>query len=375
MPRRLRALSLALVAAAACSTPTTSNLDRATVAFVLVGASNDLGYNQAVFEGSLEVARRLPDVTILRVEGVPEDDEAGRTIRRLVERDGADIVFATSFGHLEQVHRVAQDHPEVVFLHQGGVEPEPRLDNFGTYFGSHWEAMYEAGIAAGHASRTQVLGFVAAFDIPATRANVNALTLGARRVHAESRTLVAFTDAWCDPEAQRAAADALVAAGADVLAQHQDCTSTVLQRAEARRLAGTIGYHADGSEVAPTTWLTGAVWTWGELYADIVETILDGRFVESPYNGDHRGSLVGGDNPFTLTSPGPSLSSTAVEQMARVRAELASGSTPFVGPLRDAAGRHRLAAGEALTLAEVDRLDWFVSGVEVLEPAPDGQGG
>ena len=45
------------------------------------------------------------------------------------------------------------------------------------------------------------------------------------------------------------------------MAQHQDCTSTVIQAAEEAG-AMTVGYHADASSIAPKGWLTGAVWDW-----------------------------------------------------------------------------------------------------------------
>ncbi len=363
MLRRLAAL--VALTAAACSGTTSTTLERPTVAFVLVGAADDLGYNQAVFEGTLEVARRFPDVRILRREGVPEDATAELVIRELVEEEGADLVFATSFGHLEHAWTVAEDHPEVVFVHQGGVEPSPGRDNFGTYFGSHWEAMYVAGIAAGHATSTGRLGFVGAFPIPATVANVNAFTLGAREVVPEATTRVVLTGAWCDPAAQADAVATLLDDGVDVLAQHQDCTATILRAGEDAGIAGVVGYHSDGSEVAPSTWLVGAVWTWGDVYARIVATTLDGSFASSPWNGDWRGSIAEGDNPFALTGPGPVVSAPAAAAMATAERRLADGFTPFRGPLVDAEGTMRLADGEVLTVEQVDAIDWFVRGVEV----------
>ena len=36
-----------------------------------------------------------------------------------------------------------------MFVHQGGLESEPKLDNLGTYFGTVYEPVYTAGIAAG----------------------------------------------------------------------------------------------------------------------------------------------------------------------------------------------------------------------------------
>ena len=226
--------------AAACGTSGTSRSpapSRPKIGFIFVGTRDDLGYNQAAWEGSEAVAKAFPDHEVLRQERVPETGAALTAMEAMV-RKGAGIIFATSFGHLRYAYGLARRHPEVIVLHQGGIEPSPRLDNFGTYWGTVFEPMYEAGIAAGAATRTGKLGFVAAFPIPATFANVNAFTLGARSVRPDATTTVVFTKNWCRPTSQADAARHLLAMDVDVLTQHQDCTRTILQAAE----AGVGGY-------------------------------------------------------------------------------------------------------------------------------------
>lgn len=332
-----------------------------TVGFIFVGERDDLGYNQAAWEGSEALARALPDLKVLRVENVAEDDRAEAALEALIDQ-GASILFATSFGHLDAAYAVARRHPEVTVLHQGGVEPTPRLRNFGTYFGTHSEALYLAGIAAGAATKTNRLGFVVAFPIPATFNNVNAFTLGAQSVNPAVTTQVVFTSDWCKPEAQATAAAGLIAAGVDVIAQHQDCTRTILDAAEQAGIYA-VGYHADGSEVAPRGWLIGAVWKWDRLYTDIVRTVLAGEFSGSKYDSDFRGSLADGDNPFVLTEPGPSVTTATAERIASEEARLASGDSPFTGPLVDRDGTTRLEPGAVLRLRDLDSMDWFVQGV------------
>jgi simple sugar transport system substrate-binding protein/basic membrane protein A len=223
--------------------------------------------------------------------------------------------------------------------------------------------VYQAGIAAGAATRTNRLGFVVAFPIPATFANVDAFTLGAQSVNPNVRTLVRFTGSWCDPSRQRALADELLGLGADVLTQHQDCTRTVLETAEHAGKA-SVGYHEDGSEVAPRGWLVGSVWNWSPLFVRIVQTILDGRFRHSVFDGDYRGGYHTGDNPFVLTELGPAVSADTAARIAAAGARFTAGHSPFDGPVPDRSGRVRIAAGVTPTEAEIDQLDFFVPGVE-----------
>ena len=88
-----------------------------------------------------------------------------------------------------------------------------QLDNLGTYFGTVYEPVYLAGIAAGQATRSGKLGYVYAFPIPQTLANINAFTLGAQSVNPDIETIAVSTGSWCDPAKQAEAAQSLARPG------------------------------------------------------------------------------------------------------------------------------------------------------------------
>lgn len=352
---------------AACTGTPALDPSRPTIGFVLVGGREDLGYNQAVAEGIDAVMRAFPDATVLRREHVPETDAAAEAMRALIE-DGARIVFATSFGYLDAAVEVARAHPDVIVVHQGGIEPSPGLPNLGTYWGSVYEPVYLAGIAAGAESGTGRLGFVAAFPIPATFANVNAFTLGARSIRPDARTAIAFTGDWCDPVAQQVAARRLLARGVDVLTQHQDCTRTILEIAEEAGIA-SVGYHADGSEVAPDGWLAGSAWNWGPTFVAIVRTALQGRFAGSTFDGDHRGSYADASTPFVLTELSARVDARARRAIERAEDRFLQGGSPFAGPIRDRDGTLRIPAGKTPTIDDADRMTYLVEGVVGTVPA------
>lgn len=337
--------------------------DGTAVGFIMVGPKDDYGYNQAVYEGSQAVAEAFPDLEVLTAENVPEDDSAVTTMEQMIDR-GAKIIFATSYGHLDAAQQVAEAHPDVVVVQQGNtLADEDILPNLGTYFGTVYEPMYLAGIAAGAASETGKLGYVYAFPIPQTIANINAFTLGAQTVNPDIETITVATSSWCDPAAQAEAASSLLSQGVDVLTQHQDCTKTVIDAAEAAG-AYTVGYHADASSLAPEGWLTGAVWDWPELYIDIVDTAVSGQFTGSPYNANFRVGLKTGTNPFVLAEYGPSVSDETITAIQNAEAFLASDEgSPFVGPVYAQDGTEMIAAGVVPDYAEIDVMDYFVKGV------------
>ena len=182
---------------------------------------------------------------------------------------------------------MAKRHPDVIFFHQGGLKTS---DNLGTYFGTIYEPVYLAGIAAGKMSKTGKLGYIVSVPIPQVLLNVNAFTLGAGSVNPAATTTVTFTGSWCDPGQQANAANSLIDSGVDVLTQHQDCTKTVIETAERRGIM-TVGYHADASTIPPKGWIVGSVWNWAKLYEDMVKTASEGKFDGSIYDGKFRGGL------------------------------------------------------------------------------------
>lgn len=332
-----------------------------TIGFLFVGPKDDYGYNQAAYEGSVAIEEAFPDAEILRAENVPETAEAEQVMEDMIKQ-GADVIFPTSYGHAEFAYNVATRNPEVIFVHQGGLEPEPKLDNFGTYFGTVYEPVYTAGIAAGAASESGKLGYVYAFPIPQTLANINAFTLGAQTVNPDVEVIAVSTGSWCDPGQQAQAAQSLLDQGVDVLTQHQDCTKTIIETSEAAG-AMTVGYHFDASELAPEGWITGSEWNWAPLYTDIVQTVVDGGFVDSPFNGDFRVGLQTGDNPFVQSPFGAMVDDETKAAIDEAKASFVAGGSPFAGPVMDQDGTEVWAEGEQPTYEEVESMDFFVQGV------------
>ena len=273
------------------------------------------------------------------------------------------LIFATSYGHLDAALKVAEEHPDVVVVQQGNTITTDIPENSGTYFGTVYEPMYLAGIAAGSATESDKLGYVYAFPIPQTIANINAFQRGAESVNPDVETVTVSTSSWCDPGKQQAAAESLLSQDVDVLTQHQDCTATVIQAAE-KAGAMTVGYHADASSIAPEGWLTGAVWDWGPLYTDIVKTVVDGDFVGSEYNDNFRVGYKTGTNPFVLAPFGPDVSADTQAKIAEAQEWLGTDEgSPFVGPVLDQDGGTKVEDGAIPTYAEVDAMDYFVQGV------------
>jgi simple sugar transport system substrate-binding protein/basic membrane protein A len=333
------------------------------VGFIFVGPKDDYGYNQAAYEGSQAVKKKFPDIEVLTAENVPEDDNATRVMEKMIA-DGAKIIFATSYGHLDPATKVAEAHPEVAIVQQGNFIKGTIGKNIGTYFGTVYEPVFLAGIAAGKATKSNKLGYVYAFPIPQTIANINAFQLGAASVNPAVQTYVVNTSNWCDPAKQAEAAKSLFAQGVDVITQHQDCTATITKAAEE---AGkmVVGYHADASALAPKGWLAGSEWAWGDMYVDIVTTARAGKFTGSPYNGNYRVGFKDGKNPFVQSKFAASVTAETKKLIDEAKAKISKADgSPFIGPINAQDGSVLFKAGEVPDYATVENMNTkFVKGV------------
>ncbi|MHB8172220.1 MAG: BMP family ABC transporter substrate-binding protein, partial [Thermincolia bacterium] len=238
--------------------PKEANEEKLKVAFIYVGPVGDAGWTYAHNEGRKQLEKELPNVETSFIESVPESPgDAERVLTDLVNK-GNKIIFATSFGYMDSVLKVAQKNPDVIFLHCSGYKTDK---NMGTYFGRMYQPRYLSGMVAGKQTKSNTIGFVGAFPIPEVVWGINSFTLGVKSVNPDAKVKVVWTNTWYDPAKEKDAAKSLLDAGADVIAMHQDTPGP--QQAAEEKGAFSVGYNTDMRQFAPKAVLTGPVWNWG----------------------------------------------------------------------------------------------------------------
>ena len=333
------------------------------VGFVYAGSKTDHGYNQAVHTGAAALREACPDIELLESGAVPQASGMTQAAERMIG-EGARVIFSTSPAYADAAVALAQKHSDVVVLQQAITVDEPLPPNLGTYDGSAHEPAYLAGIVAATATKTKKLGFVTASAQPRSLANVNAFALGALSVDPKNRTHVRFTGSTCGPAAQLRAARSLLSEGTDVLAQEQDCTSTIIKAAETDDKS-SIGFHFDARALAPKGWLTGVESNWAPLFGAILSSVQKGTFAKSEY---HDNVVVGFTStripPATrLARYGPAIDVGTAQTVSNARAEIIGGRSPFNGPIVDRAGKVRVARGKSPTRRQLAEMDYVVRGV------------
>ncbi len=90
------------------------------VGFIYVSPIGDAGYSYAHDLGRQEVAK-LPGVKTFYLESIREGQDAERVLTNMA-RKGYNLIFATSFGYMDSVIKVAKRFPNVIFMHCSGFK-------------------------------------------------------------------------------------------------------------------------------------------------------------------------------------------------------------------------------------------------------------
>ncbi len=291
-------------------------------------------------------------IMVTTLEGVMPGPDTVRVLTRLA-RDRYDMIFATSFGHMNAVMKVAQQFPGTTFEHASGYK---QARNVGTYQIRAYEGRYLAGMIAGAMTRTNQIGYVGAFQIPEVVRDINAFTLGVRAVNPAANVRLIWINTWLDPSREREAAELLIAEKADVITHHTE-TPAIAVAAEAAGVH-VIGYQFDRSAFAPKHHLLTVEHNWLPIYREKVQARLEGRW---------KSNLVwlGLANDATrLVSLSKAIPAKVLDDVETARQGIINGSLSiFAGPLRDNQNVMRVAAGQTLNDKDLSAIEWIVEGV------------
>jgi basic membrane protein A and related proteins len=329
------------------------------IGFVYVSPIGDAGWTYQHDQGRKEMEKALgAKVTTKFVENVPEGADAERVIRELAA-SGNKLIFTTSFGYMNPTIKVAPQFPSVAFEHATGYKT---AKNVGIYNARFYEGRYLCGIIAGKMTKTNVAGYVAAFPIPEVVQGINAFALGMRSVNPKAEVKVIWVNSWFDPGREREAANTLISQGADVVTHHTDSTAVVQVAEEKGKYA--FGYHSDMSKYGPKAQLSATTHQWGAYYTKVANAVIAGMWKPGTTWGGIKEGMI------KLAPLNPAVPKDVGELVAGREKDIGSGKLhPFQGPIKDNSGKERVASGKTMSDDEMQKMDFYVEGVQGSLPA------
>lgn len=348
------------------TTPTEAVNEPITLGFIYVGPKDDFGYNQAHAQAAANMAASFPWIKLVEEASIPETTAVQESMRNMIEQDGAKIIFPTSWGYFDPHSlKLAQEFPNVQFLHPNHPLEESYPANVGSYFSSLVEPAYLAGIVAGMTSKTGKLGLVVPKPIPVVLQEMNSFVLGARSVNPDVTAQAVITGDWALPLKEAEATNSLIDQGADVIITRVDSPKVVMTTAQERGVY-CCGYHVNQLSVAPDTCLTGVEWNWQQIYSSYAEMTKAGKTL---MNGGIPKALSGGlkEGFSKISDYGAPVSAKTKEAVKVAQLKLSKDELViFSEGLKDNKGNVVIPKGDALKSGDsrLNTIDWFVEGIQ-----------
>jgi basic membrane protein A len=176
-------------------------------------------------------------------------------------------------------------------------------------------------------------------------------------VNPDATMIPVYVNSWFDPSAETQAANALIDSQVDVLYGIMD-DPAYLKVAEERGVWAAM-WNTDVRKYGPHAYISSVLLDWNDFYVNEVRDYLNGtwqggRIVYLPLGQGVDRDAWGENVPMDVQ-----------QQVDAVRTRMMNeGYNPFVGPIKDATGEVRVAAGETMTDDYIRfSWDWAVEGV------------
>lgn len=203
---------------------------------------------------ALESAVKDGVIEYKHVDNVNTADAMERALRDIATNEQPDAIMGDAFAAEEAVRKVAAEFPDIPFAFGSGEDPvEPNMSVFDNWL---QDPAYLAGMLAGGLTESNTIGVVGAMPIPEVNRIVNAFALGVKETNPNATVKVSFINTFFDPAAAKQAAEAHVAAGADVLFAERDGVIAAAKEAD----IPAIGMMVDQEAEAPRHVVTSLIW-------------------------------------------------------------------------------------------------------------------
>ncbi len=348
------------------------------VGFIYVGPIGDYGWTNAHDQARKILEKTFPWMETIYVESVPEA-QVEPFIDKMV-KEGAKVIFTTSFGFMDGTVAAAKRYPDVIFAHASGFKRAP---NLATYMADFYQIYYLNGLMAGALTKTNKIAYVGAFPIPEVKRHLDAFALGARAVNPKAEVHVRWLFDWFSPAKAKEATEALIADGADVYAFTED-SPTVVQVAGKRGLPA-FSHYSPMYKFDPKHVVSGQLVHWERIYTDFLSKVHSGKYTTKNLQDvdywwllPERAVELGGQ-PGMAINPEyvpklkavkvqiPGLGRLSVYDLVLKRLAQMSDPKllfdPFQGPISDRKGVLRVPAGKRMTVQELTSMEWAAPGV------------
>jgi len=328
------------------------------VAFLYENATNDLGWDTAMYQGQQGVVAKYGSKISVTDKVVPDGPEDVTAVKSLVAQ-GYKLIFLTAFNQQLYVNPANFPGVHIVQAEYVGILDKKMPSNTSTYFTVDADGFYLAGMAAASVTKTGEVGIICGEPISDNLAEANGFALGAQAVNPKIKVRFTCTNNWDSVSIAQNAARGLINAGSGAIAFLT--TGAGPGQVAAQKGVPWIGYQTQQKAVGAKSYLAGVLWNLKPLFLKDTGEALTGTWKSNTAFVSMPEGTVSFDESGALWKSVP----------AKVKAEIAakqklfaSGkATPFAGPLYEQSGKLVTKTGLPLDSAKVTDMNFLVKGV------------
>lgn len=248
------------------------------VALLTPGPISDKAWNSGAYAGLVALKDSLgAEISHIQTKTPAEFEENFRQYGS----KGFNIVIGHGFEFQDAAARVAPDYPNTVFIITSGRVTAPNVAGVSYAFE---EASFQAGIIAGGATHTNVIGMIGGTELPPVTASFVAFERGAKLSNPHVKVLTSFIGNWDDPSAGREQALAQISRNVDVIFQNADAAGLGVFQAAREKKIYAFGANANQNDIAPEVILGSVFIDHTKVFLEIAREVQQHTFVGHVFN-------------------------------------------------------------------------------------------
>lgn len=268
--------------------PEPEEMEPFRVAFFYPGTNDDISWSNAWWDGAQAAAANVPNLELEFVELLNEPDAYVQQGSAFADQ-GYDFLLFAHGAMVDPAIQVATNFPDTQICmapHHPAPDAPPIPDNMCWVEVDQHNANFLTGVIAALATETGTIGSLNGFEFPALTRQPEAFHLGARCVNPDIGFEQEYINTWVDTAVAKAAAQSLIASGADVILSATD--QAVLGIIDAAQEADTqvwvVPSYYDSFDIAPDVVLTSAVHGLADAGQAMIERAYAGEIGPGSYH-------------------------------------------------------------------------------------------
>ncbi len=265
------------------------------IAVVAPSASNDLAFTQSIVDAVNVIAAEQPGTELAITDGTFIVEDAAAAIRGYAE-EGYDLVIAHGSQYGGSLQEIAGDFPDTAFA-WGTSADTLGQPNVSAYTAASDQGGYVMGVAAALMSQSGVIGVVGPIEVGDAKLYVDGFHNGAVATRPDVTVNINYIGSFSDVALASEAAQAHIAAGADVLTGSAQMVVGAVGVAQANGVFW-FGTQANQTALAPDLVVASQVYKWEVILRQIIADISAGSLGGKAYEINlANGGLVLEPNP------------------------------------------------------------------------------